>query len=151
MADVECPLCCGSFPNDKIEAHASRCTGELPLPPQTADDGAAGPSLPMVCPTCGGLHYVHECSFPAAAAATAIESIMDEGDTDGAEDVVIQVAGGAVQLPGSFVDDAVEGIDNLTAELGSECARRYQAPKGWGTTKMLRTSLTSSCPVMTTA
>ena len=37
MADMECPLCYGSFPNDKIEAHASRCTGELPLPPQTGE------------------------------------------------------------------------------------------------------------------
>ena len=50
-------------------SHASRCTGELPPPPQTAGGGAAGPSLPMVCPTCGGLHHKHECSFPAAAVA----------------------------------------------------------------------------------
>lgn len=35
MANMECPLCYGSFPNSKIEAHAARCTGELPLPPQT--------------------------------------------------------------------------------------------------------------------
>ena len=105
-----------------------------------ADDGAAGSALAMVCPTCGGPHHAYMCPYttgqPTADAASGevaaatragiimstasiVASMLDEGDTDGDGEMVIQVEGGAVQLPGSFVGDAAEGIDNLTDELGS--------------------------------
>ena len=105
----------------------------------------AGSALAMVCPTCGGPHYAYMCPYTtgqpiadaasgeaaaaikastsmATASIVASMSMLDEGDTD----MVIQVGGGTVQLPGSFVDDAAEGIDNLTDELGSESARRNE-------------------------
>ena len=39
---MECPLCNGWFPNDRIEAHASDCTGEPPLPVPSAASGTSG-------------------------------------------------------------------------------------------------------------